>query len=304
MVGAFALAGASGCNSEQPDTTKQDNVVSETTFPVSTEVNTPEPDVTETPTPEADVAAQDESVEDKEESVTTPSDIVENKITQEEAGTEFTITKEVYEHENVYIEYPQVENLVNQEITDWYNEEFKNTIRGASEDEEYEITSEGDTINETFQITYQSEDMISILIEGFVYVQHTPHPYSYKYGYNINLKTGETMGIADVYSPVEMTDDLLHGENIAIIANTETMEEMDDESFQEAMVDIKEFDRAGMIDSLEKSDFNFYIGEDGKLTKGEESPMDYSVRLPDGKWAFTISVNHALGDCRLVRYDK
>lgn len=287
MIGAFALATVSGCGSQG-----------------------------------LGVAQQDESEVKTEELSTTPSEthksspIEDDKLAQEDDGeteqpTEeevFTITKQVYENDHVYIEYPQVENLVNQEITDWYNEQFKNTIKDATQDEGDESASESDTINETFQVTYQSEDMISILIEGSVYVQNTPHPYSYMYGYNINLKTGETMGITDIYTTaeiVEMVDDFLAGENVAIIANMETMEEMDEESFQDAMQEMMEYDRAFLIEGLEGSDFNYYIGEDGKMTEDDELMTGhYSIRLPDGKWAFTVSVSHALGDCRLVRYDK
>lgn len=229
----------------------------------------------------------------------------ETEIEEGNKKKQFAITREVYEEGEIHIEYPQVENLVNQDITEWYNEQFKSSIDVyTGEVEEGDLAEGSETVEETFQVTYQSEDMISILIEGYFYAEGAAHPYSYKSSYNINLKTGESMSITDEYSPEEIVDDLLAGQNYTVIKDAKTMEVMTGEEQDAAFQEITTKDRAFMLESMKNCDYDFKSGADGKMLQGEDIVYAYSVRLSDGKWAICTDVSHALGDYIIIRYDK
>ena len=218
----------------------------------------------------------------------------------------FSITAEVYEDGDIHIEYPQIENLVDEDITEWYNEQFKSTVVAYTEGdiEEGDIAGNCERVNESFQITYQSDDMISILIEGYYEAEGAAHPYSYMSSYNINLKTGESMGITDQYTPEELVDTLFSGENYTGISDVDNMEEMSEEEMQYLSGEISARDREYTLESMQKCDYKFTLDAEGKMKKGEEDVYMYSVRLKDGKWALCLDITHALGDCVIVRYDK
>lgn len=225
--------------------------------------------------------------------------------TQQKENLQFSIKTETYEEGDIHIEYPHVENLVNQEITDWYNNQFKSAVNIHTEEaEEGDLAAASDTVNENFQVTYQSDEMISILIEGSFYAEGAAHPYSYKRSYNINLKTGETMSITDEYTPDDIVNDLLSGKNYTMIANAETLSPLEGEILEYAKQEIEIRDKDFMLESLEKCDYDFTVDSGGKVVDNREMVYGYSLRLKDGKWAICTDVCHALGDYLIIRYDR
>ncbi len=283
MAGILVFGGLSGCGEQEKDTIEQEDVQ---------EAGDKEEEVLEPAAKEEQHSKQQKPQEKEPEE-------------QEPEKTEFTITAKTYEKGNVHIEYPHVENLVSQEITDWYNNQFKNTVDiHTGEAEEGDLAAASDTVNETFQVTYQSEDMISILIEGNFYAEGAAHPYSYKSSYNINLKTGETMGIVDEYTPEEIVNDILSGQNCTMLKNAETMEPLDGEELESAKQEIEARDREYMLESIKECDYSFLVGADGTITNSRDIIYAYSFRLKDGRWAICTDVSHALGDYLIISYDK
>lgn len=232
----------------------------------------------------------------------------ENKEKQEKEDLKgkFSITTEVYEDGGIHIEYPQVENLVNGDITEWYNEQFKSTVTTYTEGdvEEGDIAANSESVNESFRVTYQSEDMVSILIEGYFEAEGAAHPYSYMSSYNINLKTGESMSIMDQYTPEEIVNTLFSGGGYTGISDADNMEEMTEEEKQSLSEELSIRDKEFTLESMKKCDYDFYPDADGKMQKGEDDVYMHSIRLKDGMWAVCLDVTHALGDFAIVRYDK
>ncbi len=209
---------------------------------------------------EKDTVKQESTKNNKEERLST------EKQEQQEPEKAFSITREIYEEGDIHIEYPHVENLVNQKITDWYNEQFKSRIAVYTEGEveEGDITAESQSVNETFQVTYQSEDMVSILIDGYFYADSAAHPSSYKNSYNINLKTGESMSITDEYDVEQMADDLLSGQFYTGIRDIENSGEMSEEEQTYLIQEMKARDRDFTLESLNKCDYRFCVNAEGK----------------------------------------
>lgn len=228
----------------------------------------------------------------------------ENVQERQDREKQFTINRKVYEDGDVYIEYPYVENLVNEEITDWYNKKFRSVIDICNGDVEEGDLAAGNAVEETFEVTYQSEDMVSILITGNFYAESAAHPCSYMSSYNINLKTGETIGITDKYTPEEIVDDILSGQNCTVLSNVETLEEADEEMVECVKQEISEESREWLLAGMQECDYNFKVGADGKIAEGEDITSKYSIRLKDGTWAIGMDVSHALGDYIIIRYDK
>lgn len=284
IAGILVLGSVSGCGNEERDTIQQNK----------SEVKQPE-----NKKPEAD--NQISGIEDEE----TENEEIEDEETELKESSEFKITAKMYQEGNIKIAYPQVENLVNQEITDWYNQQFKHSLEiYTGEAEEGDIAAASENVNETFKITYQSEDMISILVEGYFYAEGAAHPYAYMNSYNINLKTGESMGITDEYAPEEIVNDLLAGKNYTPITDVETMTEMTGEELDYLKQEIAGKDREFTLESMEKCDYDFRIAEDGTVVAGEEAVYVHSIRLADGSWGIGLETSHALGDYVIVKYSK
>lgn len=287
MVGILALVGMTGCGNGEKNVEKQEQTMKNEESP--------------------DDSSEIESEGSEEQSSQETEGEPEQQDSEEEENKEgvFSIRTETYEEGDIHIKYPHVENLVNEEVTDWYNEEFKSTIETyTSEVEEGDMGASSETVNETFQVTYQSEEMISILIEGNFYAEGAAHPYSYMRSYNINLKTGETLGITDEYTPEEIVEDILAGNNYAVIADTRTMEAMTGENLEYVKQEIAAKDRDFFLECMDNCDYRFRTGTDGSITDEENMVYAYSLRLPDGTWAIGTDVSHALGDYRILRYDK
>ena len=218
---------------------------------------------------------------------------------------EFAITTRTYEEGDIHIEYPQVENLVNEEITEWYNKKFAETVEAfTGEVEEGDLAAVSETVNETFTVTYQSKDMVSILIEGTLYSEGAAHPYSYKSSYNIDLNTGETLGMMDIYEAEELAEDLLNSRNCTPMENAETLESMSGEMLEYIQQEMSMYGRELLYESLKHCDYDFHKDADGGMKEGEEPVYLYSIRLSDGAWGIILDVSHALGDYAVIRYDK
>lgn len=322
MIGAMVLGTVTGCGKEKAEEVKQEEVSegkseedskessNEKLAEDSKEGSNEKSEDNSEGTSEENLKENSEGTSGenlKESSEGTSGDNSGEDSEKQQSGEDaFTITKEVYEDEegDVHIEYPHVENLVNQEITDWYNQKFESDAKWVMNAIDVEEEGFREYINEGFQVTYQSEDMVSILIRGNYYAEGAAHPYSYISSYNINLKTGESMSITDEYSLEEIVDDIFSGQNYTVLVNIENLEEADEEFTEYVKQELAANDRDFMMECLQRCDNDFKIGEDGNLIEGEEAVYMHSIRLKDGTWAMGMEVTHVLGDYVIIRYDK
>lgn len=241
-----------------------------------------------------------------EYTIHTEKPIAPNPRTQEEASA-FIVHTEVYEDGDIHIEYPQVENLINQEITEFYNEKFKTVLKTVmGKVTEGDIAANATTMDERVRITYQSEDMISILIDGYVYEQGAAHPFSYQKSYNINIKTGETLGIMDEYSTEEIISRLESGSYMVLAEDIDKDGYIpaEDQEFKNMVMDeISSNDKKLLEESIDRCDYDFILQEDNQSLESGKEPYMHSFRLKDGKWVLCVDVSHALGDYAVVYFE-
>lgn len=310
MIGAMVLGTVTGCGKEKAEEVKQEEVSEGKPEEDSKESSNEKlaEDSKEGSNEKSEENSEGTSGENQKESSegTSGDNSGEDSEKQQNGEDTFLLTKEVYEDEegDVHIEYPHVENLVNQKITDWYNQKFESDAKWVMNAIDVEEEGFREYINEGFQVTYQSEDMVSILIRGNYYAEGAAHPYSYMSSYNINLKTGESMSITDEYSQEEIVDDIFSGQNYTALVNIENLEEADAEFTEYVKQELAAKDREIMMECLQRCDNEFKIGEDGNLIEGEEAVYMHSIRLKDGTWAMGMEVTHVLGDYVIIRYDK
>lgn len=246
--------------------------------------------------PESGAEGEEQQSKDVMEKNSKVKTVSEQEESQKEDKPAFIIEEKTYEDGAIRISYPYVEHLVNQQITDFYNQEFEDIVAVyAGEAEEGDLAADSQEAAQSFTVTYQSEDMISILIEGSFYSEGMPHPYSYSRSYNINLKTGESMGITDLFTPEEITDNIMAFRYITGVG-----EPGNEYIKQELEMKGKE----GVLEQMNHCDFKFMAGKDGSIIVNEGSPYSYSYRQKDGKWLIVLEGSHAVGDYFTLRYDR
>lgn len=231
------------------------------------------------------VVSQEQS---KEETQEESSKIQETK---EQAVSGFAITVQTYEDGENHIEYPHVEGLMNQEITDWYNKKFEEPKKNY--EREKQEGEAADSLEERVTVTYQTEDEISILIKG--YYSGGAHPSTYARTYNINLKTGESTSIIDEISPKQLSEYLLNQTKFTPAGD----EEIDTEHLKGEIQMMGDW----LGETTENCDYKFRKSESGKMTEGEEEPYMYSYKTEDGKWAIILPVSHVLGDYAFLKFE-
>lgn len=246
------------------------------------------------------IPAEKDSKEQPQEGAEMESSNAKEESKQEESTDKqesaFRITERKYENGDIKISYPYIENLVNQQITDFYNHEFESTVVSfGGEAEEGDLASGSQQAGQSFTVTYQSDDMVSILINGNFYSEEMPHPYSYSRSYNINLKTGESMSITDTFTPEEIIDDIMAFRYITVMGDLEN-------EYVKQELEIK--GKEEVLNQLKHCDFNFVAGKDGTILVNEEAPYSYSYRQEDGKWIIVMEGSHAIGDYFALRYEK
>lgn len=239
--------------------------------------------------------SEEEQQEGTEESNTAEAESEQEESAQEQ-GSAFRITEKKYTDGDIQISYPYIENLVNQQITDFYNHEFESTVAAyAGESEEGDLASGSQQAVQSYTVTYQSDDMVSILIDGNFYSDGMPHPYSYSLSYNINLITGASMSITDTFTPEEIMDDIMAFRYITVMGNQEN-------EYIKQELEMK--GKEEILNQLNHCDYNFTVGKDGSIADNGESPYSYSYRQEDGKWLIALEGSHAIGDYFTLRYEK
>ena len=184
----------------------------------------------------------------------------------------YRVTEMLLEEETMRISCPQIKDLGDDEIQGKWNRIFLGT-------EERAMDEWGG--NGTYEVNYtvktMNEDMLSILMDGYVHEEGAAHPYTFKYTYNIDLHTGESIRLADHVDVKKAAENLFAGIGYYV-------EESLAPYFAERLQTIYE-NPDTLAKSLEGYDY----------TESGTAPYGYSY-LADGKVWLCMEVPHALGD--------
>ena len=180
---------------------------------------------------------------------------------------------------NFDVVYPQLEGWENTEAQERWNQEFQTAelqdgVEG-SQIEDYESY----TVKP--RIMTQTEDLLSILMEGTYFFKGAAHPYAFAYTYNIDMKTGES------YRLPEQSEELVNRISAELLAGNYTIEsEFKEISISDVFwVDEGDtLDESRIFNELQSCDYD-----------PEFIPTCYSYWRED-KIGIVFSTNHALGD--------
>lgn len=191
----------------------------------------------------------------------------------------YRIREERLTEEGVDICYPQIEGLGDERIQDKWNRIIRENEERSLEDWEG-----GGTYEVSYVVKTQTSDVLSILMNGYVYGEGAAHPSSFKYTYNIDLNTGESIRLSGHVDVQKVAENMFAGKGYYV---DETLAA----DFVERLESIYESPEA-LARSLEGYDYSESGG----------APYGYSY-LVDGKVWLCMEVPHSLGDYIEIELD-
>ncbi|MBS6397291.1 MAG: hypothetical protein KH452_09100 [Clostridiales bacterium] len=177
------------------------------------------------------------------------------------------------------IDCPQIEGFGDDLIQGKWNRIFLGTEERAMD--EWDGTG---TYEVTYEVKTMTADVLSILMNGYVYGEDAAHPYAFKYTYNIDLNTGESIRLRDHVDVEKVAENMFAGTGYYV-------EEDMAPFFMERLEAIYE-----SPDALARSLEGYDYAEDGSV------PYGYSY-IADGKVWICMEVPHALGDYMEIELD-
>lgn len=101
----------------------------------------------------------------------------------------YKVTAKTYKTKDgkVNVSYPQISGLYDETMQAYYNKLFKSDFADFMKD------GYKDTFENSYQVTYKSKDILSIVFRCSIYTDGAAHPTAYAYAYTIDLETGETL---------------------------------------------------------------------------------------------------------------
>lgn len=204
---------------------------------------------------ESEETIQEEETIDKSENV---------NIKEKSKG--YKITDNIFESGSIRIIYPVISNLNNEILQQVINENIYLRVESISN---YYDINRSPTMDISYIIKTANEDIISIVLQGYVNCDDTAYPTSFFETINLDLNTGDVLKVSDL---VNIDDEFIsklkasNPINNSYVDNTYLSSFSDDE--------VKE-----MLIYADNEDSNVY-----------------SYVLEDGSIGISINVPHALGD--------
>jgi hypothetical protein len=189
--------------------------------------------------------------------------------------TKYQLTEDVYYHEEVTINYPQVIITDNSDLQGRVNDLIKGDVlydftNGVDEDLNLELD---------YDIQLNSPGLLSIRYSGVGYQKDASYPNNWYFTTNINMKTGEKVLLSDLVTIDEAFIELFKN---AQYINTDNNNEL-----QEAVNEyINNIDTHELIDALTHSDIRSAV----------ENPSHVYSYMTEESLVISIGVPHALGD--------
>ena len=198
----------------------------------------------------------------------------------------YKVTAKTYESKNgkVKISYPQISGLYDENMQNYYNALFKSDFADYMKD------GYTDTFENTYQVTYKSKDLLSIVFRCGGYVEGGAFPSTFAYAYTIDLETGGTLVPSAAIDTGSAAKNFLSGKNWTLTKAGDGVSKSD----------VLEFYADTAVEQMQE-----YITEEDVLTVSKNKKGQYSVSgtvaclsYLDGSAApiFILDVSHALGD--------
>lgn len=125
--------------------------------------------------------------------------------TAEKQDREYKLNTETYSKGNVTIEYPQINNLKDEEKQRVVNESIKkaalapflNTMQNLEPDQKYEAEGK-------YEIKLMNNQILSIAYKSYNNISPSAHPYNLFFTTNIDLTTGNELFLSDFVSKLDL----------------------------------------------------------------------------------------------------
>lgn len=198
----------------------------------------------------------------------------------------YKVTAKTYESKDgkVKISYPQISGLYDEAMQKYYNSLFKSDFADYMKD------NNSNTFENSYQVTYKTKDLLSIVFRCSLYMDGAAHPMSYAYAYTINLETGGT---------------LVPSADIDIDGAAKGFHSGKSWTLTKAVDGVSKSDVIESYADTDAAEIKEYITETDVITVTKNKNGKYSVSgtiacrsYLDGSAApiFILDVNHALGD--------
>lgn len=231
--------------------------------------------------------AMDDNEEAADSSDTTEStEEVAGDVTKTTYEASYSVEIKVYtDTENHHIEYPVISGWDNTAKQDEWNKTFYDSA--VSNDAEF---GEEDGCNTSFAVTEQTDSLLCIVGDGYMYYADSAHPSAYMISYNIDMTTGESTKLANMADIDDIAEKLVAGTGCKVLTDGITLAEI---------LDYNLMGEVPTKDLLVTSLGHF----DGDYTEYGEGELWGSSYMENGKARLILSVPHALGDYVVVAID-
>lgn len=193
------------------------------------------------------------------------------------------------------ITYAEEENRKMQylKITDWALEdkmnEWNDLFYQEVESRSMEL-QEGDGFYWEYQVTEQTDDILSVKIECFCDYLTAAHPSCYAKAYTINMKTGDAMTLKDYADPATLANKLLSTQEYNLIAEDSV-----------TLADVWDYQFYGITPTEEilTQSFSHFDMDYESYGDGECYGSSY---LNDGNVCLIMDIPHVIGDYVIIEF--
>lgn len=183
----------------------------------------------------------------------------------------YSVSEQVIRGENFEIYYPKLTGLAVQETEEKWNGIFEEGARNLAD-----RVKNGGECMESYFIKTMNDELLSVLFEGTCMEEGAPYPYQVRYTYNIDMKTGESIRLANYKDVDSLAELLLNGSGYETAGVPEDFAQR---------LSILYGSSAQLADVLRDYDYR----------EGQEQAAGYSYR-EDGRTHLCMEVPHMLGD--------
>ena len=227
-------------------------------------------------------AAQAQTQEETTAPDTASETAAETSEVPSSAALSYAVTEARLEAENCHFVYPQFSNA-DPAISGFYNEQWAELARSY-----LQMTAKDPsrTCTVNYQIMTQSEDLLSILFTGEWTIEGGAYPSAFFLTYNIDMKTGETIRLADAVDLTALSAQLAEGD-FSLPSDYSYLEDYKKDLFTGSSA-------SDISARLEMADYEVTASEGG-LTASNQTPADFSY-YNNGELRIIVYTIHALGD--------
>ncbi len=198
---------------------------------------------------------------------------------ENDAANKYYFEEKIYSHEKIKIKYPQIHDLADEQFQKEVNQMIS----------EFVLQKAGELSFKTeysleYQVTEQTNEMISILWKGIMNSPEAMYPNGILYTLTLDLNENKILSLRDLEDLDEVTDSLIECADLPMYDMNGERISKDWQSEIEAY--LSEYKHKKLLEELKQFDLS---------VDKEYEPAGYSY-FENGKLHICISVPHALGD--------